>query len=362
MDRITTIRDLIGVIKDKVSLSKAALISEPSKLSLHQAVIKATTHSPSTAPDYLSTLLSLGESSRATASALIQSLMNRLNRTRNASCLLTIHHILKRGPFILQDQLSIFPSSGGRNYLKLSAFRDGATADTWALSAWVRWYARYLETLISASRVLGFLLCSSPWTAEKDKEEERVSSSMNTELIRDVDSLVRVIEDMCEVPDSLLVEGNQLLQEVMGLLGGDYLSALNEVVLRLGEFKERLSYVSFGESVELVCALKRLEDCKERLVVFITMKQPSTETLWGLIGELKDRIKMIDVDREAGKLVNIGSRRAILRKAGGGGFWEATSVGYGVGNSRSKRGVGVIDMDWSNRTSPTSTHGTSFLR
>ncbi|CAK9169702.1 unnamed protein product [Ilex paraguariensis] len=318
MGRITTLRDLIGVIKDKVSQSKAALLSKPSKLSLHLAVIKATTHSPTTTPNdhhhhLLSALLSLGYSSRATASVIINTLMDRLHRTRDASvalkCLLTIHYILKRGPFILQDQLSIVPTSGGRNYLKLSAFRDGATASKWALSEWVRWYARYLETLLSSSRTLGYYLRSPPWNIDKDKEEERVSSSMNLDLIRDVDSLVEVIEELCKLPDSLLVEDNKLLYEVMGLLRGDYLSAVNEVLLRLSEFKERLSCLSFGESVELTCALKRLEDRRERLLEMFKIKKPSMETLWVSIGELKGRVGMLEVDREGGKMVNRGRRR-----------------------------------------------------
>lgn len=52
-------------------------------------------------------------SSRTTASIIIESLMDRLHRTSDASvvlkCLITIHHIIKRGPFILQDQLSPLP-------------------------------------------------------------------------------------------------------------------------------------------------------------------------------------------------------------------------------------------------------------
>ncbi|XAR73451.1 hypothetical protein NMG60_11007422 [Bertholletia excelsa] len=309
MGRITKLRDLMGVIKDKASESKAALLSKPNTLSLHLAVLRATTHSsPSTPPDdkHLAALLSLGDASRATASALVKALMDRLHRTGDAAvalkCLLTIHHIIKRGPFILQDQLSIFPASGGRNYLNLSDFRDGATATTWNLSAWVRWYARYLETLLSTSRVLGFFFSSPSTTQEKDKEDERVSSFMTTDLIRDVDSLVVLLEEICKLPDSLYVEGYQLLNEILVFLNGDYLSAVNEVLLRLGEFKERLSCLSFADSVELTCTLKGLEDCKERLAVLFTLKKPSTETLWVLTGELKNRVSQVKVYREGKKL------------------------------------------------------------
>ncbi|KAK2998233.1 hypothetical protein RJ639_022722 [Escallonia herrerae] len=318
MGRINRLRDLIGVVKDKLSLSRVALLSKPNTLSLHLAVLRATTHSPSTPPDdhHLATLLSLGDASRATASALIESLMDRLHRTGDASvalkCLLTIHHIIRRGPFILQDQLSIFPASGGRNHLKLSAFHDGGTAATWALSTWVRWYGRYLETLLSASRTLGFFLTSSSCTVEREKVEETISSIMNSDLIRDVDSLIGVIEEMCKAPDSILLEGNKLLYEILGLMGGDYLSAVNEVLLRLGEFKERLSCLSFGGSVELACCLKRLEDCKDRLLVLFTIKKPSIELLWGITGELVDGVAMVKMYGEGGgKLVSLGRRERL---------------------------------------------------
>ncbi|KAL8109179.1 hypothetical protein AgCh_025319 [Apium graveolens] len=304
MGRITIFRDMIGVIKDKASLSKATILS---KSNLHLAVLRATSHAPSTTPQdhHLSTLLSAGDGSRATASTLIESLMDRLHRTGNSivalKCLLTIHHIIKRGPFILQDQLSIFPATGGHNYLKLSGFRDGTTATTWLLSAYVRWYARYLETLISTSRVLGFFLGSCLSKVEKEKQVDGVSSMMNDDLIRDVDSLILVIEEFCKVPDgSLSLEGNKLLHELVGLVENDYLLCVNEIIFRLSEFKERLGHLSFGESFELVCILKRLNECKERLLgSFIITEQSMGGMLWSLIEELESRVGM----KEEGKFL-----------------------------------------------------------
>ncbi|KAL3845142.1 hypothetical protein ACJIZ3_002545 [Penstemon smallii] len=310
MGRIITFRDLFGLIKDKASLSKAALLSKPSATTLHFAVLRATTHSPPSPPDdrHISSLLLVGDGSRASASSLITALMDRLHRTGNCivalKCLLIIHHIIKRGPFILQDQLSIFPTSGGYNYLKLSSFRDGATPATFALSAWVRWYARYLETLLSTSRVLGYFLCSSSSTTVKENHDRRISSFLNVDLIKDVDSLVTSIEEICRAPDSLLIEDNLLVKEIQGLLCNDYLSAVNEILLRLGELKERLSCLSFGDSVELACALKRLGDCKERLSELYVMEKPSIEMLWGLVGELRDGVGVLKVYRDAGNLVS----------------------------------------------------------
>ncbi|RAL43943.1 unnamed protein product [Cuscuta campestris] len=274
MGRITTLRDLIGAVKDKASKSKAAIVSNRGNLSLHLAVLRVTSHSPNAPPDdhHLSTLLSLAERSRAAASTLASALMDRLNRTGDCAvalkCLLVIHHVIKRGPFVLRDQLA-----ARRSDLKLSSFRDGATPATWMLSAWVRFYARYLETLLLAS----------------------IRGVANGDSIRDVDSMIGVIEEMCEAPDSLLVEGNKLLYEVMGMLSDDYFSLVKELLPRLGELEERLGQLSFADSVELACCLRRLEDLQGRLSgLFLTaVTKPSVRTLWGLVGQVKERIETL---------------------------------------------------------------------
>lgn len=296
MGRTTKLRDLMGVIKDKASQSKAAILSKPNTHSLNLALLRATTHDPLTPPNpkHLQTLLSFGHSSRATASAVIEALMDRLHSTHDSSvalkCLIAIHYVIKRGGFILQDQLSVYPSTGGRNYLKLSDFRDGSSPTTWELSSWVRWYAEYVESLLCASRVLGFFLGSSSYTAEKDKEEERVSALMNADLIRETESLVSLLEQVCRQPETLHLKGNRLVEEIRDLVGEDHLSAMNEFSLRVDEFGERLSCLSFGDSVELVCALKRLEDCEERLRRWSTEKKHVAESFWVSIREIKGRV------------------------------------------------------------------------
>ncbi|KAJ4714513.1 putative ENTH/ANTH/VHS superfamily protein [Melia azedarach] len=306
--------NLIGVIKDKVSQSKAAIISKPKTLSLHLALLRATNHDLSTPPNqkHLTTLLSFGHSSRATASAVIEALMDRLQTTHDASvaikCLITVHHIIKCGSFILQDQLSVYPSTGGRNYLKLSNFRDNSTPLTWELSSWVRWYALYLEHLLSTSRVLGFFLCSTSSSVEKDKEEEKVAALMNGDLLREIDSLVGLLEEMCKRPDHLHVLGNTLVDDVMGLVGEDYLSAVNELSIRIKEFRERLSCMSLSDSVMLVCAFKRLENGKEKLSALSSRKRVLIETFWGLIGDLKDKVGKEKMYREEEMIVSIRRR------------------------------------------------------
>lgn len=185
-------------------------------------------------------------------------------------------------------------SDNGRNNFKLSGFRDVGSATTWVLSAWVRWYARYLETILSTSKNLGFVICSSSCSLlEKEKQQDSISSIMNNDLIRDFGLLVCVVEEIVKVPDNLLVERNKLLHGVMELLANDYLSTVNEILLRLSEFKERVNLLSFNDSVELASALDRLTCCKEKSLQLFSISKPSIETLWEMIEELNNKIGMV---------------------------------------------------------------------
>ncbi|KAJ7945445.1 putative ENTH/ANTH/VHS superfamily protein [Quillaja saponaria] len=309
MGQLTKMRDLIGIIKDKASQSKAAFLSKPST-SLQLSLLRATTHDPSAPPSrkHISALLSFGNSSRAIASAAIEALMDRLQSTQNSAvalkCLLVVHHIIKYGSFILQDQLSIYPSNGGRNYLNLSNFRDNSNPITWELSSWVRWYAQYIEHLLCTSRVLGFFLGSSSRSITEDKEarEQKVSSLLNNDLLRETDSLVGLVEENCRNPDSVHASGNKLVDEIINLASEDCVSTITEVSIRVNEFNERIGSLTFGEAVDLVCNLKRLEDCKRVVLVVQTKKKPSMDGFWDLIREVKERIGMEKLYREEGKL------------------------------------------------------------
>nr|XP_043633977.1 putative clathrin assembly protein At4g40080 [Erigeron canadensis] len=298
-------REILGKVKDKISLSKLALLSKPSFLSHHIAVLRTTSHSQSSPPNdhHITTLLSLGDSSRATASILISSLMNRLHRTKDShvalKCLYIIHHIIKRGPFILKDQLSIFPNTNGRNNLKLSGFRDATSAKTWILSAWVQWYACYLETMLFTSKNIGFSICSTSGNSllEKEKLEDLISSFMTNDLIKDFGLLIILVEEICKVPDNLLVEQDKLLHGVMDLLASDYLSIVNEILLRLSEFNERVGLLSFTDSVELCTGFERLLSCKKKLSQLFLIQKPSIETLWEMTEDMCDKIGMVNLKK-----------------------------------------------------------------
>lgn len=152
-------------------------------------------------------------------------------------------------------------------------------------------YALYLENLLQTSRVLGFFLSSASSSVDKDEEEEeKVSSLINSQLLKEINSLGNLIEQISRMPKSLHTNGNILVDEVLGMVGEDYLSSTNEVSIRISEFKERLSCLSVFESVELGFALKRLEDCKERLSALGQMRNVLVETVWGSISEMKDKL------------------------------------------------------------------------
>ncbi|KAH1262924.1 putative clathrin assembly protein [Glycine max] len=144
--------------------------------------------------------------------------MDRLQETNNAAvvlkCLIAVHH----GSFILQDQLSVYPSAGGRNYLNLSNFRHNTDPTSWELSSWVRSFAQHIEQLLCTSRILGFFLRTS--TDSEDRVVRKLCGSNAPAIMLDVstimlgapsntlDSLVALIQRICKrlEPNNRLVE------------------------------------------------------------------------------------------------------------------------------------------------------------
>ncbi|CAH8344388.1 unnamed protein product [Eruca vesicaria subsp. sativa] len=330
MGRILSFAALIGMIKDKASQGKAALVSSnPTSKShtFHLSVLRATTHDPKTPPGnrHLDVLLSAGTGSRATAASAVEAVMDRLHTTKDAcvalKSLIIVHHIVKHGRFILQDQLSVFPASGGRNYLKLSGFRDEKSPLMWELSSWVRWYALYLEQLLSTSRIMGFFVSSTSSTIHKDEYEEMVSSLTNNDLLREIDALVGLLQEACKIADVPFCGGKPLADMITRLVGEDYVSSVNELHTRLNEFKDRSNILSFGDSFELVCALKRLESCKERLSVIFHGKRAWIDGFWGLVREVKGMIGGLEDSYE-----QIGRRGKGYESAR---FTDRLVIGYG---------------------------------
>ncbi|KAJ8426639.1 hypothetical protein Cgig2_029823 [Carnegiea gigantea] len=249
MGRPKRMRDLLGVLKDKVSLIKASLIlttSSAAATSFQVAVLRATTHNPiDPPPEYvLDDVLALGCYHRPTASAVVDAILRRLHRTQSAfvalKCLLTLHHILRRGSPLLKAQFS----HHHHHLLNLSNFRDNSDSDTVELSKWGRW-----------------------------------------------------------APDSLHYQRISMVYEVMKLVGEDYRITLREIFNRVTEFGEKvIEELSNEEAEELLSDLKRLEDCKEKVFLMFLNKKKSDGT-WDSIAQLRRDVQAAKQRTESLSLV-----------------------------------------------------------
>ncbi|KAJ3676938.1 hypothetical protein LUZ60_002662 [Juncus effusus] len=252
------LQTLVGALKDTTS-SVVIALSPSTTSSIHLAVLRATSHHPSTSPpspQQISLLLSFGRSSRLTTSSLISALSSRLRSTKNPSVvlksLLALHILFCRGAFIIKDQ--IFPvllrrPESGHNPLALASFRSDVSI---SLSAWVRWFATVLELMLLAP-------CSS------DSDPDRLIMLPDRDLIKEMESLVAVVDVIVSIPESRgSVEGNQLVMEIVKQAEEDWINMETEILLRIREMKERVRLMSFSDSVELSCVLNRLEEmnCK----------------------------------------------------------------------------------------------------
>lgn len=191
-------------------------------------------------------------------------------------------------------------------------------------------YGLYLEHLLSTSRVMGFFVASASSTIHKDEYEDMVSSLTNTDLLREVDALVGLLQEACKIPDIPFSGGKPLADKITRLVGEDYVSSVNELYSRLNEFKERSNTLSFGDTVELVCALKRHESSKERLseIWCGNWKRSWLDGLWSLVSEVKGVIGGLEDGYEQIEktFAGIGRREKGYESAR---FSDRLVIGYG---------------------------------
>lgn len=82
-----------------------------------------------------------------------------------------------------------------------------------------------------------------------------------------------------------------MIRAVTGFVSEDYLSAMEAISIRVREFGHRLSCLSFGDSVELVCALRRLERFEERLSALFSHKTLAFEGFWISVAETRAKLE-----------------------------------------------------------------------
>ncbi|XP_062098287.1 putative clathrin assembly protein At4g40080 [Humulus lupulus] len=317
------LRNLIGIIKDKASLTKAITLSTSRHASsIRVTIICATTHEPSSPPseNHISAVIGGGgQESRSISSTCINTLMGRLHATRSAAvalkCLLVAHNIVSRGSFILKDQLSFYPSSGGPNFLNLSTFRDKSDNDTWQMSSWVRWYAAVVEQNLMVSRVMGYYLCNN--SSNSDHNNNKVLALSSWEVLSEVDALVDYVECTRDAPDSFKNATNDLIYDVLEMVGKDYRLVQRELSVRVKEFGDRIQGLNSSELTRFLEGLKRLEDGKESLLSLFK-KRRSDDEFWDLISQVKMRILEMVKKREQEKRLMItwvGGEDPLQRKS-----------------------------------------------
>lgn len=235
--------------------------------------------------------------------------MDRLHVTRSAfvalKCLLTIHNIISRGSFILKDQLAYYPCFGGYNFLNLSMFCDNSDLCMLEYSSWVRWYAGVIEQNLMVSRAIGYYLNSTKTDGNKRDKEEKALALLDSDLAMEIEVLVEFVVRICDAPDSLELQKNNLVYEVVRAAGEDYRSIQREIVVRVKEVGDRIDSVeglSSDELTRLIDALERLESCKGKLMLlFVNRKR--NDGLWELVKETKARLVEMQEKREEKRVV-----------------------------------------------------------
>ncbi|PHU20426.1 hypothetical protein BC332_11577 [Capsicum chinense] len=298
------LRDIIGILKDKASLIKANLSTKRSISSIQVTVIRATTHASASPPrnHRISAIISAGDHSLPTIYACINAIMDRLHSTNNPyvalKCLLIFHNIMAKGSLLYKDHASFSPSSGGHNSLNLSGFYDKSDVETRQLSSWVRWYANVLERNMITSRTLGsYISPSSRLSINFDKiASHKENNTGFSNSVTELESLVCMVEGICDAPESQYCQKIDLVHEIMILVAEDYRSTQYHILIRLVELTGRVSRLSYLDLSELILCLTRLEGCRKKLnELFIRRKN---DLFWEMVSQKKMEMEKVKHERE----------------------------------------------------------------
>uniref|UniRef100_A0A0D6R006 ENTH domain-containing protein n=1 Tax=Araucaria cunninghamii TaxID=56994 RepID=A0A0D6R006_ARACU len=251
------LRRLVGIVKDNAAVSRAITNTEFS--ALHIAILRATSHEESPPQEkHVAMILSAGSSSsRLRAARCVAELLKRLTKTRNwavaLKSLIVVHRTLREGSFIFQDQLSLSPFRGGRNYLNMVNFRDCSSPAAWQASSWVRCYARYVDQWLSTCRVLGTFLgrgSTAAWT---------VTGLGNDELAGNLAALRDLLAAACDCcHQSRPLADNPVVSEGMRLVFTDAWQLEEEALLMLEEVQERMVELSPREADDFLRVVEGL--------------------------------------------------------------------------------------------------------
>lgn len=210
---------------------------------------------------------------------------------------------MAKGSILYKDHASFFPSSGGHNSLNLSGFYDKSDAETRQLSSWVRWYANVLERNMITSRTLGtYISPSSRLSINFDKIENHKGNNIGfSNSVTEMESLVCLVEGICEAPESQYCQKIDLVHGIMILIAEDYRSSQYHIMIRLVDLSSRVSSLSYLDLSELILCLTRLEGCRKKLnELFIRRKN---DLFWEMVSQRKMDMEMVKYEREKQSLL-----------------------------------------------------------
>lgn len=119
---------------------------------------------------------------------------------------------------------------------------------------------------------------------------------LNRELLIELDALVAVVEEISRAPAT--AEDNRLISEAVRIAEDYRRTAEHEILVRIRELGDRVGSLGFADSVELICLLRRLEECKDRV------DRPSEGTwtdhdwFWVEVRELKEETEKVVIRKE----------------------------------------------------------------
>lgn len=221
----------------------------------------------------MQTILAAGTGSRLRVSYCTKTLMKRLTKTKNwavaLKSLIVLHRTLQEGGFLFQDHLCYF-SNGTRDYLNLSNFKDDSGPMAWALSSWVRRYARFLDERLICSRVLGSFL-----EAKGSAHVEKMPFLTTEELLEDIFALQALLQEVfvCEV-DGIAAD-NDVVLGALRLVVRDSYSIHEEVECRIRELMERLDVLQLSEALQLLQVYRKASEQSGRLLEFCALCEDS---------------------------------------------------------------------------------------
>ncbi|XP_022759876.1 clathrin coat assembly protein AP180-like [Durio zibethinus] len=142
------LKKAIGAVKDQTSISIAKVVNTNSA-SLEVAVLKATTHDQYPIDDrYVKQILGIISSNKLYAAISAHAIAKRIGKTKNWVVALKSLMLVLR---IFQDGNPYFPkevllaTNRGAKILNLSTFRDDSNSSPYDYTAFVRFFAFYLE-------------------------------------------------------------------------------------------------------------------------------------------------------------------------------------------------------------------------